>query len=163
QIHYSADGGETWSLVADNVVGESYVWTAPMAPTENGLVRVGVLDDLGVMGNDSSDQPFSIRVATGIEPPLPMTYHLYQNKPNPLENATQIAFDLPIQARVSLRVYDLSGRGVKILKEDAFPAGRHTVSWDARDASGHPVAAGIYFLRIEANQFTDTKLMQVQR
>ena len=163
QIYYSADGGDSWSLVADNVIGTSYVWAAPATPTENGRLRVVLVDDAGVMGYDSSDGPFAVRSSTGIGDAIPTSSRLYQNSPNPFQSATRIQFDVPEATRVTLKVFDLPGREVKALADSWFPAGSHDVSWDARDAAGHPVAGGIYFIQLQAGSFTDTKRMYLQR
>jgi hypothetical protein len=59
-----------------------------------------------------------------------------------------IEFGLPHASRVSLKIYDVSGRVVRTLAERVFPAGPHTVRWDERDDGGRPVARGVYFLRL---------------
>jgi hypothetical protein len=164
KVFYSADGGATWAMLADNVVGNSTVWAVPDQPTETGRLRVYVLDGAGVMGYDSSDESFSIRSATtGVENVLPTVHRLHQNSPNPFFRATRVGFDLPVEGKVTLKVFALNGREVRVLADDWYPAGSHEASWDGRDAAGQAVAGGIYFLRIEAGSFTDTKRMSLQR
>jgi flagellar hook assembly protein FlgD len=63
-------------------------------------------------------------------------------------------------ARVA--VYDVAGRHVKTLF-DGPAAGRHSVEWDGRDQKGEAVSAGVYFCRITADGFTDTKPMTLLR
>jgi hypothetical protein len=159
QLYYSPDGGGTWNLAADHVLGTEYVWGVPELPSQNGRLRVVVLDDSGVIGDDSSDGSFVIESPTGVEDMVPATYRLYQNSPNPFASATRTAFDLPVGSRVKLEIFDLSGREIRVLSDSWYPAGSHEVAWDARDASGHLVAGGIYFLRMEAGGFADTKRM----
>jgi hypothetical protein len=164
QIYYSADGGNTWNLVADHIEGTSYVWEAPPEPTDSGRLRVVLLDDAGVMGYDSSDGPFAVRTTTtGIDEPTPTVSRLYQNSPNPFRSATRVSFDIAEAAQVTLKVFDLTGREVRVLATDWYPAGRHEVSWDAQDGAGHPVSGGIYFLRLTAGSFTETHRMYLQK
>jgi len=164
QIYYSPDSGDTWDLMADQVTGESCAWRAPTEPTESGRLRVVLVDDQGVMGYDSSDGPFSVRTSTtGIGDAIPTAHRLYQNSPNPFQSATRVAFDLPEAGKVTLKVFDLNGRVVRVLADDVYPAGTHEVSWNALDVGGKPVSAGIYFLHIAAGSFTDTKRMYLQK
>jgi len=163
QIHYSADGGDTWAMVADQVTGESYEWAVPEEATQNGRIRVVLFDAQGVMGYDTSDGSFTITAATGVESTLPTRRRLYQNAPNPFYRATKASFDLPEPGHVMLKVFDLTGRVVRVLADDDYPAGTHEVSWNALDAGGKPVSAGIYFLHIAAGSFTDTKRMYLSK
>lgn len=70
--------------------------------------------------------------------------------PHPVVGGTRIALDLPRAADVRLDVVDAAGRRVRRLDAGIRPAGRTTVEWDARDAGGRQVAAGVYFIRLEA-------------
>jgi len=163
QIHYSADGGDTWAMVADHVTSQSYVWAMPRDATQNGRLRVVLFDAQGVMGYDTSDGPFTISAATAVGPTMPTQFRLYQNAPNPFRVATRALFDLPQPEHVTIKVFDLNGRIVRVLVDDDYPAGRHEAPWKALDAGGKAVSAGIYFLNIAAGSFTDTKRMYLQK
>ncbi|MFH1502271.1 MAG: BNR-4 repeat-containing protein [Candidatus Eisenbacteria bacterium] len=82
---------------------------------------------------------------------------LYPNQPNPFSGSTEIAYALGSGGRVSLRVYDASGRVVRAVVDDELPAGRHSAVWDGRDGRGHLVASGVYFVRLEADGRTETR------
>ena len=56
-----------------------------------------------------------------------------------------------MSGRVSLSVFDLSGRLVKRLIDSELPAGSHATTWDGRDERGHAVSAGPYFLKLAQN------------
>ena len=71
---------------------------------------------------------------------------LKQNFPNPFGSSTNIAYELVSPGRVSLCVYDLSGRKIKTLVNQYMPAGEHTVEWDARH-----ICNGMYFCEIKLN------------
>lgn len=80
--------------------------------------------------------------------------------PNPFNPHTTISFDLPKQAAVSLRVFDVSGRLVRVLLDGEIVAGGHReVTWSGRDESGQQVAAGVYFYRLDADGYSETKSM----
>ncbi|MEZ4387196.1 MAG: FlgD immunoglobulin-like domain containing protein [Candidatus Krumholzibacteriia bacterium] len=73
--------------------------------------------------------------------------------PNPFNPRTTISYDLPRAAVVSLAVYDLQGRLVRVLAEPTRQAaGRHQQAWDGQDALGQAVGSGIYFYRLVAGQ-----------
>jgi len=78
---------------------------------------------------------------------------LEQNRPNPFNPATRIAFAVPEQARggrvrVTLAVYSVDGRTVRRLLDARLPAGRHSAIWDGCDDGGGAVASGVYFYRL---------------
>jgi hypothetical protein len=91
--------------------------------------------------------------------PLPRRFALYQNMPNPGSPMTTIAFDLPREVSVSLRVFDPTGRMVGTLASGRYPAGRHTVSWAGRSG----MLSGAYFYRLDAGEFSQTRKMLVVR
>lgn len=86
----------------------------------------------------------------------PTEYALGQNFPNPFNPATEISFAIPADGVVSLTVYNALGQEVSTLVNEARRAGRHEVSWDA---SGMP--SGIYFYRLQAGNFVETKRMSL--
>ena len=91
---------------------------------------------------------------------MPTRFALYPASPNPSEQATSIAFDLPESESMTLTVFDVAGRRVRTLANDKlFPAGRHTLHWDGCDDSGEAVASGVYFYRIAAPGFTTSRKM----
>ncbi|MCK4408620.1 MAG: T9SS type A sorting domain-containing protein, partial [Candidatus Eisenbacteria sp.] len=91
----------------------------------------------------------------------PKSHHLSQNAPNPFRNGTSISYQLPSLTHVSLRVYDVSGRLVRILKEGEEPAGFYTAMWDRKDERGREVASGVYFYRYVTPLFEETRKMVV--
>ena len=90
---------------------------------------------------------------------LPGVYVLQQCYPNPFNPLTTIVYDLPRASRVSLSITDLLGREVRKLVDGYEPAGRREALWDGRDKNGQEVASGVYFYRLTAGDFTDTKKM----
>ncbi|MCB0275519.1 MAG: SMP-30/gluconolactonase/LRE family protein [Calditrichaeota bacterium] len=100
-------------------------------------------------------------IATGIHGdarPLPQGYRLQQNFPNPFNPETVIRYHLSQNARVSLRVFDLSGREVAVLADGEQGAGEHAVRFD-----GSAVASGVYFYRLESGASAETRKMVLLR
>jgi hypothetical protein len=83
---------------------------------------------------------------------LPKVFALDQNYPNPFNPSTSISYELPSRSFVSLKMFDVLGREVATLVNEEKPAGTYSVTWDARN-----VASGMYFYRLQAGSFTDTK------
>lgn len=102
-------------------------------------------------------------VQSGIGESVPAAYRLYPNAPNPFQGDTRVTFDVPEPSHVALQVYDLRGRLVRVLADAWYPAGTHHVSWNARDTAGAPAAGGIYFLRLKAGAFQDTRRMYLRK
>jgi hypothetical protein len=90
---------------------------------------------------------------------LPSSLYL-RNHPNPFNPSTTIAFDLPGETRVSLRIYDVSGQLVKVLVENqiAYP-GTNEFVWRGKDQAGRQVPAGVYFYSLEAGDYSETQRM----
>ena len=112
-------------------------------------VATTILDDTGRSDKDESP---------------PATYSLLQNWPNPFNPTTTISYDLQEASRVNLRIYDVSGRMVRVLRDGVLEqAGRRQAVWDARDGTGRMVSSGVYFYRLEAGPFSETKRMVLLR
>jgi hypothetical protein len=85
---------------------------------------------------------------------LPREYRLDQNLPNPFNPTTEIRFALPAQGHVTLVVYNTLGQRVATLIDEPAPAGYHQVRLDAKG-----LASGVYFYRLTAGRFTQTRKM----
>ena len=96
-------------------------------------------------------------------PPIPENYFLAQNYPNPFNPITTISYGLPEPAHVKITVYDILGRKVITLLEADESAGYHKALWDSKSHQGTEVSSGVYFYRIEANDFVDVKKMVLLR
>lgn len=88
-----------------------------------------------------------------------LTASLDQNTPNPFNPTTMISFTLAQREQVTLSIFDASGRLVRSLVNDARGLGSHQVSWDGRDNNGATVSSGIYFYRLTAGKFSQSKKM----
>ncbi len=90
-------------------------------------------------------------------------YGMSQNEPNPFRPLTSIAFNIPATAgdgtRTVLRIYGPAGQIVRTLLNAVVPPGQHRVVWDGSDDRGRTMGSGLYFYRIEAGSFSDTRRM----
>jgi len=98
-------------------------------------------------------------VAGDLDDVLPGRVLLHQNYPNPFNPATIIEFALASRGHVSLGVYNISGQKIKQLADREFAAGNHALNWDGSDELGEPVASGIYFYRLAAGDYVESKKM----
>lgn len=92
-----------------------------------------------------------------------LTLTLFQNVPNPFNPSTSIEFLLPGRSHVRVDVYDVAGRLVTTLLDEKRQAGRHTVEWDGRGNSGGIASSGVYFYRLRAGKFEQTRKMILLR
>jgi len=113
----------------------------------------------------SEDRNFisSLRIEANTDdtPLVISSYALYPNVPNPFNPATSIAFDLPRDSRVKLTIFDLTGRLVCTLANSTMPAGRHSLIWDGCDVQGKRVSSGVYFYRLQAEDFSRVRKMMI--
>ena len=91
-----------------------------------------------------------IKTLVGVEEPesIPKTFALNQNYPNPFNPATTINFDLPKQANVSLKLYDITGREVATILEGMYAAGSYSIPFNASNLS-----SGVYFYKLIAGEY----------
>jgi hypothetical protein len=87
----------------------------------------------------------------------PRAFAAYPATPNPFNPTTTIRFDLPSSARVTVRVYDVTGRLVATVADRAFGAGQQRVLWDGRNDAGETLSSGVYFYRITSPFGTKTQ------
>jgi hypothetical protein len=84
--------------------------------------------------------------------------------PNPFSPGAVMTYVLGSQARVSLEIFDAAGRRVAACVEGLIqPAGEHRVAWDGSGARGARAASGIYFARLEAGPYTETRRLVLVR
>ena len=85
---------------------------------------------------------------------VPKSFELSQNYPNPFNPTTTIEFSIPKDANVTLKIYDVLGKEAATLVNDRKAAGTYILNWNASNFS-----SGLYFYRLNAGEFTETKKM----
>lgn len=93
----------------------------------------------------------------------PAVSQLEQNQPNPFNPRTEISFGLAQDGHVSLQIYNVMGQLVRTLVNGPLAAGRYTCAWNGCDDRGGPLANGIYFYRLRAPGFVETRKMTLMR
>ncbi len=101
----------------------------------------------------------STSVQEGAHEPTPREFELSQNFPNPFNPATTIRYHLPEAQPVKLIVYDTLGQTVATLVDEKKSAGAHTVVFDAPQTA----SSGLYFYRLRAGQYEETKKLLLMR
>ncbi len=91
-------------------------------------------------------------------PTVAMNFSLYQNFPNPFNPTTIISLQLPSEQHITLKVYDLLGREVRVLVNGVLSAGNHNVQFD-----GSGLASGVYIYRVVAGERVESRKMQLMK
>lgn len=94
---------------------------------------------------------------------FPAVIQLGGNYPNPFNPHTNISFVLAEKQDVLLRVFDVGGRLVDTLVHGAMPAGSHEVTWTGADLNGRETSPGVYYYRLDAGSFSQTRPMTLLR
>jgi hypothetical protein len=148
----------------------THLGTIDTSPRSGGYVALDANTGTGVIGFSwstfSGYQSGSALVLSGlpvtaIEGPsqeLPAAYQLHQNYPNPFNPTTTVRYDLPGASDVRLVMYDLLGQEVAVLAHGRQKQGTHKLTFDASN-----LASGVYFLRLTAGEFIQTRKIMVIR
>jgi hypothetical protein len=112
-------------------------------------------DEIFIRVSNNTIAIYALELLTNIEDHTPKLFDFsLSGYPNPFNSSTTIGYGLPDVGRVRIDIFDLLGRKVETLVDDKQKAGRHRVVWDASRYS-----SGVYFYRIEAGDFVETKRM----
>ena len=119
------------------------------------------LVDVDYAGRRTEHDPVSVSLSVedikNISGGLPTAYQIYQNYPNPFNPTTTLSFDIPQQMRsgtVNLSVYDITGRRVRTLYQEAAVGGTYQITWDGRNTNGRLLASGIYYAVLKTTDFS---------
>lgn len=88
---------------------------------------------------------------------LPKEFGLDQSYPNPFNPVTTINFQVPKSSRVTIKIFDMLGRQVRMLVEEDYEPGFHAVEWDGKDDAGRQVATGTYLYMMKAGDFVKVR------
>jgi hypothetical protein len=157
---------QTWQ--ASQLYTASYYWSYQgMSLLNNGKILITG----GTTSNDYNTNftPVNNTVLVSLSPVTgviendlnrnqPTTYRLSQNYPNPFNPATTISFSLPSKSFVSLKVFDMIGKEVATIVSEEMSAGSYSRRWNAAS-----LPSGIYFYRLQAGSFTETKKLVLLR
>ncbi|MCX6163074.1 MAG: T9SS type A sorting domain-containing protein [Ignavibacteriae bacterium] len=146
----SASGSALYSLGNTYLTGKRRTYSTPYP--------------FGVQGQDAYVINFGVDITqiTGVDPSInsqvPDEYKLEQNYPNPFNPVTKINFDLQKSGFVTLKIYDILGKEIATLVNGMKNAGSYFVDFD-----GSSLSSGMYFYRLETNEFVATKEMVLRK
>lgn len=151
-------GGESSIDLKDyELVGTTTETEFTEADLSGGVVRIKVS---AVSAEEKETFTTTISFSLGIidnienENSTPTSFKLYNNYPNPFNPSTQIRYDIPNSALVTLSIFDLSGKLVKTIVNEVKAAGSYSVIFEASDLS-----SGIYLYRLQAGSYTNVQKM----
>ncbi len=142
---------------------EGRVRLASGEPVADAQVRLFDLSDLrrGAVARARTDGTgyFSLPLVALGGSVVPAGFTLGQNYPNPFNPSTIIPYRLAASASVRLEVFNLLGQRIAVLVDGERPAGFHTANWNATDAAGRAVGAGVYLYRMAVGGASQTGRM----
>lgn len=167
-VYSGADGSLLFQIngvTANDNLGFSVAGVGDMNGNGRADVIVGArLADPGGLTDAGSAYVYSFS-PTGVTKEefagIPSSFLLAQNFPNPFNAGTQIVFELPgAESRsVRLEVFDILGQRIATLIDQSLSGGRYHVTWDGKDGQGKAVGSGVYFYRLTAGEFKETRRM----
>jgi flagellar hook assembly protein FlgD len=83
--------------------------------------------------------------------------------PSPAGGDVVVRFSVPETRSVRVSVYDAAGRLVRVLNDGSLETGEHSSTWTGRDAQGHRVSSGVYFVRLSDGRTTETRKVVLRR
>ncbi|MEO8232257.1 MAG: T9SS type A sorting domain-containing protein, partial [Ignavibacteriota bacterium] len=146
--YFSTDLGETWTQI--NLAG---------GPNSFQKIKVANGYFYGAGGGSVGKSIYRKNLSSIVnievqEYLLPVAYDLLQNYPNPFNPSTKISWQSPVGSHQTLKIYDVLGNEVATLLDEYTEAGRYEITFDASR-----LASGIYFYRLQAGQFIETRKM----
>ena len=125
--------------------------------------NVSVTDGIDTIMAENAPYTINIDINNALnsfsEKLIPKIFSLHQNYPNPFNPKTIINYDLPNNAMVQIKIYDILGRKIISLVNNKQKPGYHSIEWNATNDHGSPIPAGIYFYMIQADNFIQMKKM----
>jgi len=163
----STDARATWTKIWE-AINDGLPWnwrkleidlSAYVGNTNVGLAWGYVGQGGDIVGLDGVKLVSNGTVAVEKNSNKPSKFILEQNYPNPFNPITTINFQIPFESHVTIVIYDIMGREISTLFDKSMIGGNHDIQWSGRDKSGQLVGGGIYFYKIKAEDFTQTKKM----
>lgn len=125
------------------------------------------LESRSLNGEISFYGPVSVKILADDSQPempeIPLQTRLFSAFPNPFNPNTTLRYSLSEPGQMQLVIYNLKGQIIQTYSREHSAAGYYQVHWDGRDQSGKPVAAGIYFYRMQCGDYHSTKKMLLSK
>lgn len=169
KIYYSTDNKNYYSIAMaeesnlDETNSGFYSATLPVQTGASALYYyITATDEKGERRHpyNAPSKSFEI-LKNGDITTLPDDYLLYQNYPNPFNPGTEIKFNIKQRANVSLKIYNSLGQLVTTLMNKALNPDSYSVSWNGLDNDGKKCSSGLYYYRLDADKYSETKKMML--
>jgi len=144
-----------YAPISDEYIYYGYVGEYPATVIDSSYFPFEVTAK-GVARPGASDWTLTGSFLEGSEVDLPSEFALSGNYTNPFNVSTVINYELPVDSHVKLEVYNLLGRKVATLVNEQEETGYRSVVWDASE-----VSSGLYFYKLSAGDYTETKRMML--
>jgi hypothetical protein len=148
----------TWTLATPGYSSEYYWGSVGMNVTSNskilvsgGTTRTDYYYNFSPVNNTTLVTPTKVS-AVDDGTALPSSYMLSNNYPNPFNPTTKISFTLPTRGFVTLKIYNIEGKEIATIVSEELGSGKYERSWN-----GEGFPSGVYFCRLQANNFSETK------
>lgn len=151
-IQYDPLGFEIPGTAFDQLTGEALL-AVPVADGEE--FTLSVVPDFFLPG--LMEVELTLPTGTSAPPLRRDSPWLASVHPNPFNPQTTIEYELPHPASLRLEIVDIAGRVVRVLREGPAPAGPGSVRWDGRDGNGQLSSSGIYFLRLQSEDYGESR------
>ena len=147
----SRDGGDTWKEIGGKI--DAYPWFQEglVDPFDPSIVYASTTWGVYRLYSDVNT------AVLGQEQTMPEEFDLAQNFPNPFNAKTVIAYQLDQNSKVGLTIYNSAGQVVRKLVQANQPPGRYRIVWDGTDDDEQAVGSGVYFYRLQAGEFQQTR------
>ena len=147
-LSFSSNGGLTWESIQSNISESQhlYDWTVPNISSNTCKIKV-VQDNQSSVDYEAISDNFTIDGSTDVKE-LPVkieNFVLYPAYPNPFNPTTKVSYSLPVQSRITLKIYDMLGNEVTTLVDGTEPEGSYEF---VLNASGW--TSGVYFYKLQA-------------
>jgi hypothetical protein len=143
-VFVSTNRGNTWSDYGDGL-------------PNNTLFKLAIVDTVlfsGLYGYGAWNTSAIVTEVQNSYYPLPTDFLLYQNYPNPFNPSTKIRYSVPQTSNVIMKVFDVLGNEIETLIDEEKNTGTYEITWFADN-----LPSGIYFYRLQADSFVESKKM----
>ena len=157
-VYVSTDYGSTWLEFGESLPTAVLVMDLSISPSNRKIRAI-------THGNGVYERTLLIPTTGTItdHQSAILAYDLFQNYPNPFNPSTEIKFNIPEPSFVTLIIYSVIGKEIRTMAASGYPKGIYTISWDGKNNTGQPVAAGKYIFRLKAGSYVKSIKMTLIR
>ena len=155
KIELTTDSGNSWSTIINKTVSDGYIeWYVPNTPSNNCRIKISDVADPGWYEYSGIFTIQNTTLSNETIPDIPKEFALKQNYPNPFNPLTTIHYDIPSGTDVTLGLYNIIGQKIKDLVNEYKSPGKYEVKVDMQEYN-----SGVYFYKLQAGGYVDTKKM----